>query len=115
MIKTFLTPSFWQDSRNLQRAVKAALTTLGPFAIPAGLALIAIGSAFKTGASKLGGSMGSGGASGYSGNSVSSSSNAMPNHFQGAYSKNNTVVFEIEGEKLKGVLDRTNRKNSRVR
>lgn len=97
-------------------AVKAALTTLGPFAIPAGLALIAIGSVFKSGASKLGKSMGSGGgASGYSSNSVSSSSNAMPNYFQGAYSNNNKVVFEIEGSKLKGVLDRTNRKDNRTR
>lgn len=98
-------------------AVKASLISLGGFgAIAAGIALVAIGSAFSAGANKLGKSMGSGGgASGYSSNSVSSSSNAMPNYFQGAYSNNNTVVFEIEGSKLKGVLDRTNRKDNRTR
>lgn len=98
------------------KAIKTALETLQwQVALGAGLALVALGSAFKSGAGKLGKSMGSGGASGYSSNSVSSSSNAMPNYFQGAYSNNNTVVFEIEGSKLKGVLDRTNRKDNRTR
>jgi hypothetical protein len=98
-------------------AVKKSLMTLGPFAIPAGLALIAIGSVFASSASKIGKSMGSStsAGSGSYGSSISSTANAMPNHFQGAYSNDNTVVFEIEGDKLRGVLDKIDRKNKRTR
>lgn len=83
-------------------------------AIAAGAALVALGSLASASINKSINS-GTSGASGYSSNSVSSSSSAMPSYFQGAYSNNNTVVFEIEGTKLKGVLERTNRKDNRTR
>lgn len=97
--------------------VKKALMSLNPaVAIAAGVALVAIGAAFKSGANKLGSSMGSSSSGGGSyGSSITSSNSAMPNYFQGAYSDNNTVVFEIEGDKLRGVLDKTDRRNNRTR
>lgn len=100
------------------KGVKDALLSLNPaVAVAAGVALVAIGSMFKSGASKLGSSMGSStsAGSGSYGSSISSTANAMPNYFQGAYSNDNTVVFEIEGEKLRGVLDKIDRKNRRTR
>lgn len=100
------------------KAVKKALSTLNPYvAIAAGAALVAIGAAFSSGASKLGSSIGSGGYSGGGGGgipSLSGSTTAIPEYLQGAYSDNNKVIFEISGDNLKGVLDRYDNKKMRT-
>jgi uncharacterized protein YoxC len=100
------------------KGVKDALLSLNPaVAVAAGVALVAIGSMFKSGASKLGSSMGSSASSGGGsyGSSISSTANAMPNHFVGAYSDNNTLRFEIEGDKFVAMYDKIDRKNRRTR
>lgn len=95
-------------------AVKSALKTLNPaLAIGAGVALVAIGSAFSNGAKSIGNSGGGGGGSfstrGGSNSSFSSSSGG----FQGGGLSGN-VVFEISGQKLIGVLNNTLNGNKRL-
>jgi len=95
-------------------AVKTALKSLNPYvAIGAGVALVAIGSAFSNGAKSIGNSGGGGGGSfstrGGSNSSFSSSSGG----FQGGGLSGN-VVFEISGQKLIGVLNNTLNGNKRL-
>lgn len=97
--------------------IKAALKTLNPaVAISAGVALIALGSVFSSKASALGSSGGSSGGSGGSvstGASVSSPTSSTGggggSSFQGG-----TVVFEISGQSLIGVLGNTLDRNRRL-
>ena len=96
-------------------AVKAALSSLGGIgAIAAGVALIAIGSLFKAGASKLSRSMGSGG--GYS--SAPSMNNTSPSYgpseYRGAYQDDFQVTFKIGTNELVGVLDTANQRRNRL-
>ncbi len=96
-------------------AVKAALSNLGGIgAIAAGVALIAIGSLFKAGASKLSRSMGSGG--GYS--SAPSMQNSQPtlgnSDYRGAYRDDFKVEFKIGSNELVGVLDTANQRRNRL-
>lgn len=88
------------------KAIKVALKSLNPaVAIGAGVALIAVGSAFSNKASSLGNSIGSNSSSN-AGSDFSSSGSS----FGGGSSFNNgggTVVFEIAGTKLVGVLRNT--------
>ena len=96
-------------------AIKKALQSLNPAAaIAAGIGLIALGSFFKGAASKIGNSMGSG-SSGYSssstGGGTSSYGNYSSNQSYAGNSYGGTVVFEIAGTKLVGVLSNTLSKN----
>jgi hypothetical protein len=97
-------------------AVKKALKSLNPgVAIAAGVALVALGSAFSKGASKLGSSGGGGGGNFGSGGGASSSSNGgVSTSFTPSQSQGGRVVFEIGGDKLIGVLNNTLRGNERI-
>lgn len=98
------------------KAIKASLLTLNPLAaIGAGVALLALGSAFSAGAKKLGSSGGGGGSdisvpasSGSTGQSSFSGSNQS---FSGGSNSLQNVVFEIQGTKLVGVLSNTLNRN----
>ena len=96
------------------KAIKKALLTLNPVvAIGAGVALVALGSAFSAGASKIGSSGGSGGGSNASSGS-GSNSGGFNGSSSGGFSSSSgggTVVFEIAGTKLVGVLSNTLRRN----
>ena len=95
------------------KAIKAALQTLNPVAaIGAGVALVALGSAFSAGASKLGGSNSSGGGGSANGGAeryspISSNSSSISSSGGGLQN----VVFEIQGTKLVGVLSNTLARN----
>ena len=98
-------------------AVKKALANplFGGFgAIAAGVALIAIGSLFKAGASKLSRSMGSGG--GYS--SAPSMNNTSPSYgpseYRGAYQDDFQVTFKIGTNELVGVLNTAEQRRNRI-
>ena len=94
-------------------AVKKALTSLnGVAAIAAGAALIAIGSLFSAGASKLGRSMGSAGGYASSPTMNTTTSPVAPN-YRGAYT-DNEVVFKIGTNELVGVLSMAQNRNNRL-
>jgi len=96
------------------KGIKLALKSLNPAAaIGAGIALVALGSAFKSGASKIGSSSGSSGSS--SGRASSNTSTFSPSG-GGSFSGSSggglqNVVFEIQGTKLVGVLSNTLARN----
>lgn len=86
------------------KAIKTALKSLNPaVAIGAGIALIALGSAFSSKANSLGNSIG-GGSSGTNAGSGSSGGGASFSAGSSGGFGNGTVVFEIAGRKLVGVL-----------
>jgi hypothetical protein len=106
------------------KGIKVALKSLNPaVAIAGGIALIALGTAVSSSVSGLGGSMGSSGGSGNSG-SGGASTNSGGNSFRGSQSSgfggNSTgggfgsVVFEISGQSLIGVLGNALDKNKRL-
>lgn len=97
-------------------AVKLALKTLNPaVAIAGGIALVALGAVFSKGAKSLGssgaGGSGGGGASSSSGGGRGSGGGAT---YSGGGSGGGygSVVFEIAGTKLVGVLSKTLKENS---
>jgi hypothetical protein len=96
------------------KKIKLALATLNPaVAIGAGIALVALGSAFSAGAAKIGSS--SGGSAG-GGGGVSSNTNTFSPSGGGSFSSSSgggmqNVVFEIQGTKLVGVLSNTLQRN----
>lgn len=95
-------------------AIKTALKSLNPaVAIGAGVALVALGGFFKAKASSIGGGIGGGG-----GVSSGSGAGANNNTFTSSgFASNNgggTVVFEIAGTKLIGVLSNTINSNKRL-
>ena len=96
-------------------AVKTSLKTLNPYvAIAAGAALVAIGGAFSSGASSLGSGGGrSGGGSVSTGSSVSSPTSSTSSGGSSSFT-GGTVVFEISGQSLIGVLSNTLDKNRRL-
>ena len=99
-------------------AVKNSLKTLNPgIAIAAGVALVAIGSAFKSQASSIGSSMGGGSSSSGSRNISTGADYSSPSTSSvssSGFSSGGTVVFEIDGQKLVGVLSNTLNKNTRL-
>ena len=95
--------------------IKAALKTLNPYAaIAAGVALVALGSFFSSKSRSIGGSIGGGGgASGASGAGANNQS-FTSSGFSGGGGGGGTVVFEIAGQKLIGVLNNTLNSNRRL-
>lgn len=96
-------------------AVKKALTSLNPYvAIAAGVALVAIGSAFSSGVKNLGSSMGTGGYSG--GYSANTSQSYDYSQFRGSLYNNDrqTVDVRIKGNDLVGSLNINNNRNNRL-
>lgn len=93
-------------------AIKKALQSLNPVAaIAAGVALVALGSFFKGAASNIGKSMGSSGGSDYGSSSIGSSRSYSSNIGSSGSFGGGTVVFEIAGTKLVGVLSNTLSRN----
>jgi len=97
-------------------AIKTALKSLNPaVAIGAGVALVALGSLFSSKSNSLSGSIGGGG-SGVSGGSGSGANNQSfsSSGFSSRGDGGGTVVFEIAGQKLIGVLSNTLNANRRL-
>jgi hypothetical protein len=96
-------------------AIKAGLKSLNPaVAIGAGVALVALGSFFSSKSRAIGGGIGGGG--GVSGGSGSDANNSSftSSGFSSRSSDGGTVVFEIAGQKLVGVLSNTLNANRRL-
>jgi hypothetical protein len=96
-------------------AIKTALKSLNPaVAIGAGVALVALGSFFSSKSRAIGGGIGGGG--GVSGGSGSDANNSSftSSGFSSRSSEGGTVVFEIAGQKLVGVLSNTLNANRRL-
>jgi len=96
-------------------AIKTALKSLNPaVAIGAGVALVALGSLFSSKSKSLSGQIGGGGgASGASGSGANNQSFSSSG-FSSRGSEGGTVVFEIAGQKLIGVLSNTLNANRRL-
>ena len=93
------------------KAIKTALKSLNPaVAIGAGIALIALGSAFSSKASSIGNNIGGGSGGTNAGSSSGSGGASFSASSSGGFG-NGTVVFEIAGTKLVGVLSNTLRRN----
>lgn len=98
------------------QAIKTALKTLNPLAaIGAGVALVALGSYFSSKSQSIGSSMGSSsGSSGGASSASSAGSGYSAPTSRGGFSNGSgggTVVFEIAGQKLVGVLSNTLQRN----
>lgn len=94
--------------------IKAALKTLNPYAaIGAGVALIALGSFFASKSSSIGNSMGGGGKASSSSGAGANNQSFSSSGFTGG-GGGGTVVFEISGQKLIGVLSNTINANRRL-
>jgi hypothetical protein len=94
--------------------IKTALKSLNPaVAIAAGVALVALGSAFSKSASGISNSIGGGGSIGNAGGSSSSGSPSSSFSSFSAQS-NNEVVFRIAGSDLLGVLRRAEGNEQRL-
>jgi len=94
--------------------IRAALQSLNPaVAIAAGVALIALGSFFSSKSKAIGGAIGGGGASGASGSGANNQSFSSSG-FSSRSNEGGTVVFEIAGQKLVGVLSNTLNANRRL-
>lgn len=95
-------------------AIKFALKSLNPaVAIAAGVALIALGSVFSHKSASIGNSIGGGGnASGNSG--AGANNNSFTSSGFSSNQGGGTVVFEIAGQKLIGVLSNTINANRRL-
>ena len=100
-------------------AAEVALKTLNPYiAIAGGVALVAAGAAFSSGTKSISNSIGGGSSGGSSGGSYDSgASYNSPASYSGGSNTNfngNSVVFEISGQSLIGVLSNTLDKNKRL-
>ena len=94
--------------------IKAALKSLNPgAAIAAGVALIALGSFFSSKSSSIGGSIGGGGGASSSSGAGANNQSFSSSGFSGG-GGGGTVVFEIAGQKLIGVLNNTLNSNRRL-
>jgi hypothetical protein len=94
--------------------IKTALKSLNPaIAIAAGVALIALGSFFSSKTSSIGGSIGGGGGTS-GGTGAGANNNSFTSSGFSGGSSGGTVVFEISGQKLIGVLNNTLNSNKRL-
>jgi len=94
--------------------IRAALQSLNPaVAIAAGVALIALGSFFSSKSKAIGGAIGGGSTSGASGSGANNQSFSSSG-FSSRSNEGGTVVFEIAGQKLVGVLSNTLNANRRL-
>lgn len=94
--------------------IKAALKSLNPgAAIAAGVALIALGSFFSSKSKSIGGSIGGGGGASSSSGAGANNQSFSSSGFSGG-GGGGTVVFEIAGQKLIGVLNNTLNSNKRL-
>lgn len=95
-------------------AIKAALKSLNPYvAIAAGVALIALGSFFSNKSASIGSSVGSSGSASNSSGAGANNQSFSSSGFSGG-GGGGTVVFEIAGQKLIGVLNNTLNANKRL-
>jgi hypothetical protein len=95
-------------------AIKSALKSLNPYvAIAAGVALIALGSFFSSKSASIGSSRGSSGSASSSSGAGANNQSFSSSGFSGG-SGGGTVVFEIAGQKLIGVLNNTLNSNKRL-
>ena len=95
-------------------AIKAALKSLNPYvAIAAGVALIALGSFFSSKSASIGSSVGSSGSASNSSGAGANNQSFSSSGFSGG-GGGGTVVFEISGQKLIGVLSNTINANKRL-
>jgi hypothetical protein len=95
-------------------AIKAALKSLNPYvAIAAGVALIALGSFFSSKSASIGSSVGSSGSASNSSGAGANNQSFSSSGFSGG-GGGGTVVFEISGQKLIGVLSNTINANRRL-
>ena len=95
--------------------IKAALKTLNPYAaIGAGVALIALGSFFASKSSSIGNSMGGGGSRASNSSGAGANNQSFSSSGFGGGGGSGTVVFEISGQKLIGVLSNTINANRRL-
>ena len=95
-------------------AIKASLKSLNPYlAIAAGVALIALGSFFSSKSASIGSSGGSSGSASNSSGAGANNQSFSSSGFSGG-GGGGTVVFEIAGQKLIGVLNNTLNSNKRL-
>jgi len=96
--------------------IKLALKTLNPYAaIAAGVGLVALGAIFSSKSKAIGNSMGGSGGSASSSTGSGANNNSFSSGgFSSASSNGGTVVFEIAGQKLIGVLSNTLNANKRL-
>lgn len=96
-------------------AIKVALKSLNPaVAIGAGVALVALGSFFSSKSKGLSNSIGGGGSANNSSGSGANNSSFTSSGFSSRGDGGGTVVFEIAGQKLIGVLSNTLNGNRRL-
>lgn len=99
----------------LKGKLDLAILTGGPVSIGAGIAAIAVGVALKAAGSAIGNAArsGSSGSSGTTGRDYSSPASSISSGSGGSFT-NGSVVFEISGTSLIGVLSNSLAKNSRL-
>jgi len=96
-------------------AIKIALKSLNPYvAIAAGVALVALGSAVSSSIKGLGDSGGGGGSTSMATGSTANNTSTTSGGTGWSGGMNGTVVFEIAGTSLIGVLNNTTERNLRI-
>jgi hypothetical protein len=98
----------------LKGKLDLAIAAGGPVSIGAGIAAIAVGVALKAAGGAIGSFATSGGRSGGGGGSGANNSSFTSSGFSSRGDGGGTVVFEIAGQKLIGVLNNTLNSNKRL-